>query len=89
MICSPIQIPKGRLNRDQTNIYLQQGFSKKWKGENITSIEKEGVEEDDLLIIDRVTNDSSDENQSRISESVEMAFHEGKGRDVKVVFFRQ
>ena len=48
------------------------------EGENITSIEKEGVEEDDLLIIDRVTNDSSDENQSRISESLEMAFHEGR-----------
>ena len=49
----------------------------------ITSIEKVGVEKDDLLIIDRVTNDSSDENQSRISESLEMAFHEGKD-DVKL-----
>ncbi|MEC8616719.1 MAG: excinuclease ABC subunit UvrA [Bacteroidota bacterium] len=87
LICSPIQIPKGRLNTDQANIYLQQGFSKKWKGENITSIEKEGVEEDDLLIIDRVINDSSDENQSRISESLEMAFHEGKGR-CKIIYFR-
>tara|TARA_B100000683_G_scaffold13646_1_gene14100 strand:+ start:1797 stop:4574 length:2778 start_codon:yes stop_codon:yes gene_type:complete len=88
LICSPIQIPKGRLNSDQANIYLQQGFSKKWKENKITSIEKEGVEKDDLLIIDRVTNDSSDENQSRISESLEMAFHEGKGR-CKIIYFRK
>ena len=86
MICSPIQIPKGRLNTDQANIYLQQGFSKKWKKNKITSIEKEGVEKDDLLIIDRITNDSSDENQSRISESLEMAFHEGKGH-CKIIYF--
>ena len=88
LICSPIQIPKGRLNTDQANIYLQQGFSKKWKKNKITSIEKEGVEKDDLLIIDRITNDSSDENQSRISESLEMAFHEGKGR-CKIIYFNK
>ncbi len=86
LICSPIQIPKGRPNSDQAKVFLQQGFSKKWKDHKITSIEEGGVNDNDLLIVDRVTNEPSDENQSRISESLEIAFHEGKGK-CKIVYF--
>ena len=31
------------------------------------------------LIIDRIKNDDNPENQSRILDSLELAFHEGKG----------
>ena len=59
---------------------------KKWADKNIIELNDQPIKEEEDLIIDRVTNDSSDENQARISESLEMAFHEGKGR-CKIIYF--
>ena len=86
LIGAPIHIPKGRTAAEQNKIYIQQGFSKKWADKNIIELNDQPIKEEEDLIIDRVTNDSSDENQARISESLEMAFHEGKGR-CKIIYF--
>ena len=85
LIGAPIHIPKGRTSAEQNKIYIQQGFSKKWADKNIIELNDQPIKEEEDLIIDRVTNDSSDENQARISESLEMAFHEGKGR-CKIIY---
>ena len=86
LIGAPIHIPKGRTAAEQNKIYIQQGFSKKWADKSIIELNEQPIKEEEDLIIDRVTNDSSDENQARISESLEMAFHEGKGR-CKIIYF--
>ena len=39
----------------------------------------ENISENSALIIDRIKNDDNPENQSRILDSLEIAFHEGKG----------
>ena len=80
MISCPLNIPKGRTSDEQIQIYLQQGYSKLWKNGKAIALET-GHEPENLdLIVDRITNDNSPENQSRILESLELGFHEGKGK---------
>ena len=80
MISCPLNIPKGRTTDEQIQIYIQQGYSKLWKNGKAIAIEKGHKEEDLEIIVDRINNDDSSENQSRILESLELGFHEGKGK---------
>jgi len=80
IISCPLNIPKGRTSDEQIQIYIQQGYSKLWKNGKAIALET-GHEPENLdLIIDRISNDNSPENQSRILESLELGFHEGKGK---------
>ena len=79
MISCPITIPKGRTTKDQIQIYLQQGYSKIWDQKKVKDLDHENISENSALIIDRIKNDDNPENQSRILDSLELAFHEGKG----------
>ena len=86
LITCPIEPPKGRTLKDHLKLYLQQGYSKIWKNNEISSLNEDENQEPVHLIVDRVTNDNSPENQSRILDSLELAFHEGKGNCEIVLF---
>ena len=79
LISCPVTIPKGRTIKDQIQIYLQQGYSKIWEKNKIIDLNYENISGDFEIIIDRIKNDDNPENQSRILDSLELAFHEGKG----------
>ena len=57
-----------------------------WSDNQIKELESKNAKAPIQLIIDRVTNESSNENQSRILDSLELAFHEGKGNCEIVTF---
>ena len=86
IITCPISPPNGRSLKDHINIYLQQGYSKIWQKNKICSLEEFENQSPIQLIIDRVTNNDNKENQSRILDSLELAFHEGKGSCEIVTF---
>jgi excinuclease ABC subunit A len=75
-----LNIPKGRTSDEQIQIYIQQGYSKLWKNGKAIALEKGHEPENLEIIVDRITNDNRPENQSRILESLELGFHEGKGK---------
>lgn len=79
LISCPVSVPKGREIDDQVKIYLNQGYSKIWKEGKVVELEEGLKSEHFEIIIDRIKNDDSSENQSRILDSLELAFHEGKG----------
>lgn len=83
LLLATIQPKKGKL-RKELELLNQQGFSRVLvdnKPERITAL----LEQNKLtlkhieLIIDRVSNDPSDENKARIHDSAESAFFEGEG----------
>ena len=80
LICFPLNIPKGRSLNEQIQIYSQQGYSKLWYNGKIIELNIDHQSENLEIIIDRITNENNPENQSRILESLELGFHEGKGR---------
>ena len=72
------------------NTIQQQGFSRiRYGGQDLRIEELQQVAEPDLndlwLVIDRVSNAKTEENRSRIADSVETAFYEGKGTCFVVV----
>ncbi|MFL2585804.1 MAG: excinuclease ABC subunit UvrA [Parvicellaceae bacterium] len=79
LITCPIEPPKGRTLEDHIQVYIQQGYNKVWVNNEIKELEIKNTKLPFQLIIDRVTNENSNENQSRILDSLELAFHEGKG----------
>lgn len=85
MVSAPVEIPQGRNFYDQLKVLLQQGYTRiKLDAvvENIsTVIEMEGLEKHLQLtvIIDRLKVQSSSEFESRLADSVQTAFYEGKG----------
>ena len=79
IISCPVTVPKGREIEDQVNLYLHQGYSKIWEDGNIEELNEDINSEHFEIIIDRIKNDDTAENQSRILDSLELAFHEGKG----------
>jgi len=87
MISCPVSIPNGRSIEDQIQVYLQQGYSKVWENENVVELNKNLQSENFEIIIDRIKNDNNPENQSRILDSLELAFHEGKGLCNIIQFF--
>lgn len=76
---------EGRTSKEQLNVLLQQGFSRvQYKGEIFKIdelIEKKLSEKEKInILIDRfVVKQGDEENESRISDSVQTAFYEGKG----------
>jgi len=85
LIYSPIQKVPGRTIRDQLSVLIQQGFSRIKTKNNIIrieeAIEREFKEEKEVyLIIDRIIVDEIDNDfTSRLADSVQTAFYEGRG----------
>ena len=85
MIWAEIELKDSLNFKENLSFLLQQGFSRvKYKGE--TRIIEELINSNIKtkpkslsLLIDRIIIRNDDENQSRIADSVELAFHEGKG----------
>ena len=89
LITCPLEPPKGRSIEDQIKLYLQQGFNKIWSNNKIIELNDKQIQSPIQLIIDRVVNDNNSENQSRILDSLELAFHEGKGNCEITAFLKE
>lgn len=96
MILCPLHPHNNRSLKEELAILLQKGFSRVWmdeelhKIENIledTSIDKKKVDEQNQIkiVIDRMVVASDEETLSRIADSTQTAFFEGKGDCVVVV----
>ena len=75
--------------QEQIDFLTKQGFSRVWLGDKVVRLEKIDTKAFkgktlDLLIDRFVINDDDDDNNSRIYDSVETAFFEGKG-ECKIV----
>lgn len=84
MILSPHH-DNGRPMKDNFQLLLQQGFTRvELAGEivaieDIVAMEKMPLSSEINVLIDRAKADPSRQNESRIADSVETAFHDGKG----------
>ncbi len=87
LVLSPVIIPEGRSVKQQLEILMQQGFTRILLNNETIRIEdfisdasKEKKNDKIYLIIDRLVNSKDDDDlKSRIADSVETAFYEGKG----------
>ncbi len=84
MIFSKVQKPEKRTWQAHFNILIQQGFSRVKIGEEMCNLHdlidnQEKNYQKVYLVIDRVMINEEQENLSRIAESVETAFYEGRG----------
>lgn len=85
MVSAPVEIPKGRTLRDQLHILLQQGYTRidlDGKVQNIGDVLEAALTSKDSyiqVIIDRLAVQHSSEFESRLADSVQTAFYEGKG----------
>ncbi len=87
IIYVPLFVSNDRKLKQQLQVLMQQGFSRVLKDEKISRIEDvldtiddNVIPENCYLIIDRVSVDIGDEDfTSRVSDSVQIAFYEGKG----------
>ncbi|MFB6258978.1 MAG: excinuclease ABC subunit UvrA, partial [Flavobacteriales bacterium] len=85
-ILSPLQIPEGRTLHQELEVLKQQGFTRIKKGDRILRIDK-AINSEDLpdpeglhLVIDRVVVEKEDpDGRSRIADSVQTAFDQGRG----------
>lgn len=83
LILCPFSLPQGRELQQQLDIYQQQGYTRIYIKNEIIRIEdvQGDIEpEKTFLVIDRIAVSNNDEhNNSRILDSAETAFFEGKG----------
>lgn len=86
LICSPLHPKNGRTLFEETELLLQQGFSRIETSDGIQRIdeilkrgEKEFCTDSCKLIIDRIQATRNDDNLSRMADSVQTAFFEGNG----------
>ena len=93
MILSPLHVVEGRTLKKQLEMYMQEGYSRLYKGGEVLRIEdllnEDNVSDTDasslFLIIARMSVDDSKDAISRITDSAETAFYEGDGL-LKLVF---
>ena len=93
MILSPLHVVEGRTLKKQLEMYMQEGYSRLYKGGEVLRIEdllnEENISDTDtsslFLIIARMSVDNSKDAISRITDSAETAFYEGDGL-LKLVF---
>ena len=86
VVLSPITLSEGRSFVEQLQAYHQQGYSRLYAKGNFLTIKEltemlgnETPDELPMLVIDRMSVDMSNDNISRLTDSVETAFYEGKG----------
>lgn len=93
MILSPLHVVEGRTLKKQLEMYMQEGYSRLYKGGEVLRIEdllnEENISDTDasslFLIIARMSVDDSKDAISRMTDSAETAFYEGDGL-LKLVF---
>ena len=93
MILSPLHVVEGRTLKKQLEMYMQEGYSRLYKGGEVLRIEdllnEDNISDTDasslFLIIARMSVDDSKDAISRMTESAETAFYEGDGL-LKLVF---
>lgn len=91
MISCPLHVPPGRSKKKELEVLLQKGFTRILVGGIVFFVEEllEGSqypEGDYEILIDRVSVKYDDEdNQFRISDSVQTAFYEGHGECIVVI----
>ena len=93
MMLSPLHIIEGRTLEKQLEMYMQEGYSRLYKGGEVVRIEdmlNEGdIEKTDIstlfLVIARMSVDDTKDAISRMTDSAETAFYEGDGL-LKLVF---
>ncbi len=84
-VLSPITVSENRTIADQLGVYVKEGFSRlEHKGEflDISEIDPEEVAkapEDFRLLIDRLSSSTEKDEISRLTDSVETAYFEGRG----------
>ena len=93
MMLSPLHVVEGRTLKKQLEMYMQEGYSRLYKGGEVLRIE-DLLNEDNIsytdtsslfLIIARMSVDDSKDAISRMTDSAETAFYEGDGL-LKLVF---
>ena len=93
MILSPLHVVEGRTLKKQLEMYMQEGYSRLYKGGEVLRIE-DLLNEDNIsdteasslfLIIARMSVDDTKDAISRMTDSAETAFYEGDGL-LKLVF---
>ncbi len=96
VILSHFILPEGRTFSEHLGILLKQGFARVEKEGQFSKIEdllsKESYDEDYTLynlVIDRATADDSEDNLSRLADSVETAFFEGNGECLVRMFEKE
>ena len=93
MMLSPLHVVEGRTLKKQLKMYMQEGYSRLYKGGEVLRIEdllnEENISDTDasslFLIIARMSVDDSKDAISRMTDSAETAFYEGDGL-LKLVF---
>ena len=84
MIVCPLHQRRDRSLKEQLNVLQQQGFSRIMQNGESIRIDKSGVDQSKLnaknlrIVIDRLVVKQDKETQSRIADSVQTAFYEGK-----------
>ena len=82
-ILAPVLIVSGRSLQEQLNILQKQGFLKLVYNKKVIDIEDvkshNGKMNNLYLLIDRFKSDSIKDNLVRLTDSIQIAFHEGKG----------
>lgn len=85
-ILAPLNIPQGRDRMQFLKTLYDQGFSRIEYLETIYKFEDILIDEDFLksdeslyLVVDRLSNDSQEDNVSRMADSIQTAFYEGHG----------
>ena len=93
MMLSPLHVVEGRTLKKQLEMYMQEGYSRLYKGGEVLRIEdllnEENISDTEasslFLIIARMSVDDSKDAISRMTDSAETAFYEGDGL-LKLVF---
>lgn len=93
MMLSPLHVVEGRTLKKQLEMYMQEGYSRLYKGGEVLRIEdllnEDNISDTDasslFLIIARMGVDDSKDAISRMTDSAETAFYEGDGL-LKLVF---
>lgn len=93
MMLSPLHVVEGRTLKKQLEMYMQEGYSRLYKGGEVIRIEdllnEDNISDTDasslFLIIARMSVDDSKDAISRMTDSAETAFYEGDGL-LKLVF---
>ena len=93
MMLSPLHVVEGRTLKKQLEMYMQEGYSRLYKGGEVLRIEdllnEDNISDTDasslFLITARMSVDDSKDAISRMTDSAETAFYEGDGL-LKLVF---
>lgn len=80
-ILAPINTKAHVKDKDLISLFIDQGYSRIYRDgfENLSDLKDLIVDGETYLAIDRVSADQSEENLSRIADSIQIAFHEGIG----------